>query len=64
MTNAKTRLKDEFKNWYASEFSKRLGAGEDLKIDMRLSVVKPLHGTWVMTIMNNLADGHGLIKSG
>ena len=46
----KTLLKSEFQDFYASEIQRQLEAGtdvRDVKVDLKLSVIKPLHAKWL-----------------
>ena len=51
MTNLKGKLKISFINWYSDELSKgmKLGkAASDVKIDIKLSTIKPIHASWIV----------------
>ena len=47
-------MKAHFSRWYSSEVKEALDQGlevADVKIDLRASIVKPLHGNWLMTTL-------------
>jgi hypothetical protein len=50
----KKQQRDSFSSWYAQDLKTKLDNGlnvEDVKMCLRLSVVKPLHAEWVITTM-------------
>ena len=52
-------MKGSFSLWYADEVKKALDQGvtlQDLKIDLRASLIKPLYASWLMTAMSSLQD--------
>ena len=57
-------MKESFTQWYANEFSKKIEADQDRRIDMRLSIVKPLHAKWMISVLNSLKDDKVLIRRG
>ncbi len=50
----KDQLKQSFQSWYASQIQKQIKTKTDSAslspIDLRLSVVKPLHAQWLMNV--------------
>ena len=45
--SSKDFLRDEAQTWYSNEIAKQMSEGkrtDQIKVDVRLSVVKPLHG--------------------
>ena len=51
------KLKSSFSRWYAGEISDALGENQSLskiKVDLRASVIKPLHANWLITAMTTL----------
>jgi hypothetical protein len=53
----KKQQRDSFSSWYAQDLKIKLDNGlnvEDVKMCLRLSVVKPLHAEWVITTMSTL----------
>ena len=50
----KVELTQHFTQWYAGEVKKGLREGNDvadIKVDLCLSVVKPIHAKWLMVRM-------------
>ena len=48
---AKQRMKKEFVTYYSSAIKQQLDSGkqlEDIEVDFRLSVLKPLHAKWLV----------------
>jgi hypothetical protein len=60
----KDLLKSMFQNWYADEMGKNLCKDKKFEeIDMRLSVVKLLHASWLVKTHKQLKEKTDLIKS-
>ena len=61
----KDLLKSMFQNWYADEMGKNLCKDNKKfeEIDMRLSVVKPLHASWLVKTHKQLKEKTDFIKS-
>jgi hypothetical protein len=60
----KDLLKSMFRNWYADEMGKNLHKDKKFEeIDMRLSLVKPLHTSWLVKTHKQLKEKTDLIKS-
>ena len=50
----KRKIKNSFINWYSDELSKgmKLGkAASDVKIDIKLSIIKPIHASWIVAAL-------------
>ncbi|CAH3141836.1 unnamed protein product, partial [Porites evermanni] len=50
-------MKDQFTMWYSAEIQKPMEATEnddDIEVDLRLSVLKPLHASWLVSLYNHL----------
>ena len=67
--SAKAFMKRKFTEWYSSQISKQLDEGkpiEDINVEMKLSVLKPLHAEWINELYNYLtsADGREIISNG
>lgn len=48
--SSKDFLRDEAQAWYSNEIAKQMSEGkrtDQIKVDVRLSVVKPLHAKWI-----------------
>ena len=59
---AKRFMKDEFTMWYSAEIQKKMearGNDGDIEIDLRLSVLKPLHANWLVSLYNHLTSSDG-----
>ena len=55
----KRQLKDQFGNWYAKQVAENLGNGDDasnMQVDLRTSVIKPLHFQWLIAAISLLKD--------
>ena len=50
----KTALKNEFTNWYADKIAKDVQDDASKKVDLRLSVLKPLHANWLCKVFHDL----------
>ena len=53
----KALMKDSFSRWYAHEIKEALDQGESLdnmKVDLIASIVKSLHGNWLITAISTL----------
>ena len=64
---AKTFLKDTFGTWYAGEVSKQLENGKDIysvDIKLQLSVLKPIHARWLISLYDHLRNKPELIVMG
>ncbi|ELT89410.1 hypothetical protein CAPTEDRAFT_208943 [Capitella teleta] len=63
----KSVLKAQFVEWYADKVANSLAAGEDLsqlKVDLRLSTLKPVHAKWVITAWKSLNEKLDAILNG
>ena len=61
----KTLLKQEFSRWYANEVQEAMRNGvtiSDIKVDLRASLMKPLHANWLMCAISTLSDKCDAIK--
>lgn len=66
---AKKFLKNKFNNWYANQISKQLDAGtklDEIRIKLKLSLLKPLHAAWIVDFYNEMTSvkGKEIIASG
>ena len=62
----KRELKSCFTTWYAKEVSKALKNGEDvekIKVNLAISVIKPLHSNWLLYAMNKICEKERLIQT-
>ncbi len=63
----KKELRSCFSSWYARKVKEELEAGVDIqemKIDLRISLLKPIHANWLMDVIFKLKMQEGLIKTG
>lgn len=54
---AKRFMNDMFTTWYSTDFQKQMESGnspDEIEVDLRLSVLKPLHATWLVSLNNHL----------
>ena len=61
----KILLQQEFSLWYANEVQEAMRKGvaiSDIKVDVRASLMKPLHGNWLMCAISTLSDKCDAIK--
>ena len=62
----KALLKQEFSRWYANEVQQAMRQGvviSDIKVDLRASLMKPLHANWLMCAISTLSDKCDAIKN-
>ena len=50
----KTALKNEFTNWYADKIAKDVQDDASKKVDLRISILKPLHAKWLCKVFHDL----------
>ena len=56
---AKQFMKDQFTSWYSAQIQSQLDSGvvlDDVDVDLRLSVLKPIHATWIVSMYNHLSS--------
>lgn len=54
---AKRFMNDMFTTWYSTDVQKQMESGnspDEIEVDLRLSVLKPLHATWLVRLNNHL----------
>ena len=59
---AKQRMRKEFVTYYSSAVKQQLDSGkqlEDIEVDFRLSVLKPLHAKWLVELFNFFSSTRG-----
>ena len=59
---AKKFCKEKFTTWYSGEVQKQLDSGtsfEDIEVDLRLSVIKPIHVAWLVALYDYLTGAEG-----
>ena len=56
---AKRFIKDKFTTWYSDEVKQQIESGgdcTDINVDLRLTVLKPLHTVWLVDLYNHLSS--------
>lgn len=56
---AKRFMKDKFTAWYSNEVKQQIESGgdsTDVNVDLRLTVLKPLHAVWLVDLYNHLTS--------
>ena len=60
-------MKNKFELWYANEVKKQLDEGIEvfaIDIPLKLSVLKPIHGRWLLGLYDHLRNSKEIIMSG
>ena len=62
----KLNMKNSFEDWYSHEVAKQLQekSPDEVDINMALSVVKPLHAKWLVSVISKLEKDSAMIKRG
>ena len=58
--------RNKFTRWYASEVQQALDREitlENIKVDLKASIIKPLHSNWMINSLSTLSDSNGLKKA-
>ena len=61
---AKKFCKDKFTTWYSADVQRQIESGtrlEDVEVDLRMSVLKPVHATWLVDLYNYLTSTEGRV---
>ena len=56
---AKNFMKEQFTSWFSAQIQSQLDSGmvlNDVDVDLRLSVLKPIHATWIVSMYNHLSS--------
>ena len=57
---AKKVMKDQFTSWYLAQIQSQQDSGVILDdVDLRLSVLKPINATWIVSMYNHLSSSEG-----
>ena len=62
VNRAKKFMKDQFTSWYSAQIQSHLNSGvvlDDVDVDLRLSVLKPIHATWIVSMYNHFSSSEG-----
>ena len=67
--SAKAFMKKKFTEWYSSSIAKQLDEGkavEDIDVELKLSILKPLHAEWIKELYNYMTceEGRGITSNG
>ena len=60
--SGKNLMKKQFVVYYCNAVKQQLASGtelEDVEVDFRLSVIKPLHAQWLVNMYNLFTSGRG-----
>ena len=63
----KDPLRRSFQSWYSEQVSKQLEEGkepEDIKVDTRLSIMKPLSAKWITSAYDYFRSDSGIVRGG
>ena len=58
-------MKDSISRWYSDDVRAAMDEGQsvsDIKVDLRASVIKPLHANWVISAITTLSDKQATLK--
>ena len=66
--SAKAFMKKKFAEWYSSSIAKQLDEGkavEDIDVELKLSILKPLHAEWIKELYDYMTseEGRGIISN-
>ena len=65
--SAKCFITEKYQDWYAEQVVEQLNKGvaaHDVKVDVRLSTVKPLHANWIIAMYKHMRNSKDLIING
>ena len=63
----KDHLRRSFQSWYSEQVSKQLEEGkepEDVKVDTRLTIMKPFGAKWITSAYDYLRSESGIVRGG
>ena len=64
--SAKSKMVEIYQSWYSEQVTEHLRAGvnaHDIKIDVSLTRIKPLHAKWIINIYNELRQTLTVLKT-
>jgi len=62
----RTSLLHKFATWYSEEVQKQVDSRvnfEDVNVERKLSVLKPIHATWLVEVYNFFTSAQGRVMS-
>ena len=63
--SAKDFLRSQFQDWYAEQVFSQLQEGSDIiPIDLKLTAIKPLSASWLVSFYDYLKNKPNLIRNG
>ena len=65
--SAKCFIADKYQDWYAKKVLQQLNRGvaaHDVKVDVKLSIMKPLHAKWIIEMYHYLKRSKQIVISG
>lgn len=65
--SAKAFIAEKYQDWYAMKVQEQLRKGvnpHDIKVDVKLSTVKPLHAKWIIEMYHHLRNSKNIITNG
>ena len=65
--SCKDFLRQEAQAWYSQEIVKQMEKGKqahEIKVDVRISIVKPLHAKWIVKFYDYIRSKPELVKNG
>lgn len=65
--SAKCYIAEKYQDWYAEKVLDQLNNGvnaHDIKVDVRLSIIKPLHARWIIDMYKHLKNSRSIIING
>ena len=60
----KDNLRSKFQSWYSEKVSKQMDSAkkpEDIQVDMKLSVMKPISARWIVSVYDYLRSESGIV---
>lgn len=61
---AKDFLHGKFQHWYSEEVRKQLSRNEDVKVNLAMSVVKPLGAQWLIALYEYVQSNPSIVING
>ena len=61
---AKNFLRSKFQQWYSEEVRRQIGKGQDVKVDLSMSIVKPIGVWWLMDLNEYMKSNPSIIING